>query len=274
MTPEDDSLRRCLNLEENRGSTGPTPQLPFWRVLLAAGAAAAAFAIVAPPHLSSESTHLGSAGAFYGVALTWWMVFMYRSRRSVRDFMGQRLRSRDIVLISGAILAVFCSSLGSSALLTLLDLAPDASYDALFAPRGAASKVMALLVMAIMAPCAEEILFRGLLFPRLLRYARSVPAALFSSLIFGAAHLDPVGATVFGLLMVVLYTRTRSLLAPILAHTLNNLVALLLSWAEAALGGTFPISLWWIAALLPLSLPWILWFLLRGLRHLKTQLSP
>jgi hypothetical protein len=49
-----------------------------------------------------------------------------------------------------------------------------------------------------------------------------VRAAVLSSLCFALLHLDLVGAFAFGMVMCVLYLRTRSLLVPILCHALNN----------------------------------------------------
>ncbi|MEW8430400.1 MAG: CPBP family intramembrane metalloprotease, partial [gamma proteobacterium symbiont of Ctena orbiculata] len=49
-------------------------------------------------------------------------------------------------------------------------------------------------------------------------------AILISSLLFGAAHPDPIGAAAFGVAMSVLYLRTQTLLVPMFCHALNNLV--------------------------------------------------
>ncbi len=77
----------------------------------------------------------------------------------------------------------------------------------------------------VVAPIAEEILFRGFI---LQRWATkwNLPAGLIvSSALFGAMHPNPVGLTMFGLLMGMLYLKTRSLLVPIACHALNNAVA-------------------------------------------------
>jgi len=79
----------------------------------------------------------------------------------------------------------------------------------------------------VYGPVIEELLFRSLL---LHRWAQkwSLKTALFSSaLAFAVIHSNPVGSFIFGLLMAVLYLRTRSLWIPITCHgTYNALVVI------------------------------------------------
>ncbi|MFQ3585538.1 MAG: CPBP family intramembrane glutamic endopeptidase [Cyanobacteriota bacterium] len=89
------------------------------------------------------------------------------------------------------------------------------------------------LSIVAVAPVTEEWLFRGILLHRWsLKWG--IPKGLWaSSVLFGLLHPNPVGLTVFGLVMGLLYLQTRSLTLPILAHVLNNILALMLG----SLGG-------------------------------------
>jgi membrane protease YdiL (CAAX protease family) len=77
----------------------------------------------------------------------------------------------------------------------------------------------------VVAPIAEEILFRGLLYPAI-KHAGYPRAALWgSALLFAAIHLNlatfvPLAALAIGLTW--LYEKTDNLLAPITAHSLFN----------------------------------------------------
>ena len=88
---------------------------------------------------------------------------------------------------------------------------------------------------AIAAPFFEEFLFRGFLLPSLTRYLPVWSSIFFSSLIFAAAHLslsEIIPLTALGIVLGVVYTRSRNLLAPILLHALWNsgtLISLFLS---------------------------------------------
>ncbi|MEH2435724.1 MAG: type II CAAX endopeptidase family protein [Nostoc sp.] len=78
---------------------------------------------------------------------------------------------------------------------------------------------------AIAAPFFEEILFRGFLLPSLTRYLPVWGAILTSGLLFAIAHLslsEILPLTALGIVLGVVYTRSRNLLAPMLLHSLWN----------------------------------------------------
>jgi membrane protease YdiL (CAAX protease family) len=78
---------------------------------------------------------------------------------------------------------------------------------------------------AIAAPFFEEILFRGFLLPSLTRYLPVWGAILISGLLFAIAHLslsEILPLTALGIVLGVVYTRSRNLLAPMLLHSLWN----------------------------------------------------
>ncbi|MBD2137352.1 CPBP family intramembrane metalloprotease [Anabaena sp. FACHB-1237] len=78
---------------------------------------------------------------------------------------------------------------------------------------------------AIAAPLFEEMLFRGFLLPSLTRYTSVWGAILASSLLFAAAHLslsEILPLTALGVVLGVVYTRSRNLLAPMFLHSLWN----------------------------------------------------
>ncbi|QYX30656.1 CPBP family glutamic-type intramembrane protease [Sphaerospermopsis torques-reginae] len=78
---------------------------------------------------------------------------------------------------------------------------------------------------AIAAPFFEEFLFRGFLLPSLTRYLPVWGAIFVSSLLFAAAHLslsEILPLTALGMVLGIVYTRSRNLLAPMLLHGLWN----------------------------------------------------
>lgn len=78
---------------------------------------------------------------------------------------------------------------------------------------------------AIAAPLFEEFLFRGFLLPSLTRYVPVWGAIALSALLFAVAHLslsEVLPLTVLGIILGVVYTRSRNLLAPMLLHSLWN----------------------------------------------------
>lgn len=78
---------------------------------------------------------------------------------------------------------------------------------------------------AIAAPIFEEIIFRGFLLPSLTKYVPVWAAIGLSSLLFSVAHLslsEVLPLLVLGLVLGVVYTRSRNILASIIVHSLWN----------------------------------------------------
>jgi membrane protease YdiL (CAAX protease family) len=83
----------------------------------------------------------------------------------------------------------------------------------------------------LVAPVAEELLFRGILFPFIRDLGKPRLAFWGTAVLFGAMHGNLaafVPLVFFGALLAALYLRTGNLLAPMTAHALFNLVPFLL----------------------------------------------
>lgn len=88
-------------------------------------------------------------------------------------------------------------------------------------------RILFILTSVLLAPLAEEILFRGLLYRALQQQGRPRLALLVSSVLFSAIHLNQLAFLPFIVLAVILallYERTNCLLAPILTHAGFNAI--------------------------------------------------
>jgi uncharacterized protein len=106
------------------------------------------------------------------------------------------------------------------------DIARDLGLD-----QGLAAAIPVVFLIAVAAPVAEEIFFRGMLFGGLRRRLSTYPAAAISALVFGALHATTgISAVppliIFGFVLALLYERTGSLVPGMLLHALNNALAL------------------------------------------------
>lgn len=116
----------------------------------------------------------------------------------------------------------------------LVDLKPDTAPDKLGASTSDIHMLMFAVLVGVLAPIAEEILFRGFLF-RALRNGIGVwGGAIVSGLLFGALHIDAatsdrllqvVPLAVLGISFALLYNWTGTLYAPIALHATNNSIA-------------------------------------------------
>lgn len=92
---------------------------------------------------------------------------------------------------------------------------------------------LTLLIVGLLAPVVEEVLFRGVLLTALARHISFFGANAIQAMLFGALHLTPPLFPFFlimGLIGGELMRRSGGLLAPILVHVLNNGVALGALW--------------------------------------------
>lgn len=85
------------------------------------------------------------------------------------------------------------------------------------------------LLVSFFAPIIEEILFRGIIQKGMINNGvKPRNAIIISALVFGLVHFNPwqfIGAFLLGLVLGVVYFKTKSLLMPILLHFFNNTIA-------------------------------------------------
>jgi len=110
---------------------------------------------------------------------------------------------------------------------------PDQPQDLLTAVQdggGFSVTLIAVIGAALIAPIGEEILFRGFLFRNLRDTLGPWPAIVLSGFIFAAVHMIPqllIPLAAMGMVLALLYQWSGSLLVPIAAHALWNLLNLL-----------------------------------------------
>lgn len=129
-----------------------------------------------------------------------------------------------------------------------------ADSPALFIRGRTAYNLVVAMIIVVVAPAVEEILFRGFLLHRWTHKWGTQRAIVGSSLLFGILHADVLGHFVFGVVMCLLYVRSGTLRLPIAAHMLNNAIAITLAAAQLPKDRN-PYSLaefrshWWIGAI-------------------------
>ena len=125
------------------------------------------------------------------------------------------------------------TAIGLNNLLLLIDLAKyseayQKAAEILYAP----SFVEQILITGMVVPVMEELIFRGLAFKLLRRWIPFTWAMIASAVSFGVYHgnlVQFVYATLCGLLLAYLYEVYGSILAPIMAHMVMNLTAVIMT---------------------------------------------
>ncbi|KAJ6426522.1 hypothetical protein OIU84_022173 [Salix udensis] len=114
--------------------------------------------------------------------------------------------------------------------LSLLPILPSApvtlsSVEQSIAARDPVAMALYAIVVSVCAPVWEEIVFRGFLLPSLTRYMPVWCAILVSSVAFALAHFNVqrmLPLIFLGVVMGVIFTRSRNLLPSMLLHSLWN----------------------------------------------------
>ena len=189
-------------------------------------------------------------------------------RPALREVLGRALVSRDVAPVALTVLTTFCAS-GALITLTMVPLSylvpsfvtwwldwsyPVSLYLAADGSIPVAANALLLVSLVVVTPILEELIFRGYLLNAWVRKWGLWTGVLLSSAVFGALHSDPVPAMLTGVGFALLYLRTRSLWAPIVAHAVYNCAATAWNvWEMARNGWDYDVptleelrSEWWL----------------------------
>ena len=96
------------------------------------------------------------------------------------------------------------------------------------------TKIFSVISACIFAPIMEEVIFRGFFLNRMTYKWGVKRAIIVSSLIFGFGHIDVIGAFLFGVVMCLLYIKTKSIWTNIIVHALNNSVVSIIQFSDSS----------------------------------------
>ncbi len=216
---------------------------------------------------------------FYGLVGSWLLFHVKRSHLKLKFLFGKLPRSNNWFPWLFMILPILLFSLGSGQIIYYLTFLIQPEFvtsliqNKLFLTAQETSfpliyNLVQVLSIIIFAPLIEEILFRGILLQRWSVKWGVLPGILASSLIFGCLHFNVLGLINFGLVMALLYLRTKTLFLPIIFHALNNLIAVAMEVSATIFNEreTFYTveqiqSSWWQGLIaIALSLPFLILF--------------
>lgn len=209
------------------------PRASAWLALVAAMAALAYGSNLASDEGPDEDvlfqwTTAVSSAVLYGVILS---IVLAIARPIDRSVIGLR-RPATWKTAAGLVAAGFVVILVAAAVLNAAGL--DAGDEQGLVPKSweagrAAPFVANFVVIAIVAPIVEELLFRGVGFAVVRQYAGDVAAILVTAVLFGLAHGLFVALPVLALFGAVLATvrwRCGSIYPPMILHGIFNGLAL------------------------------------------------
>ena len=178
---------------------------------------------------------------FYLVAFSWLRFYQAKTEFKFKYLIGNvyslRKHSRLLLILIPLMLFAFGSTQVFYYLLFTIDpqtaintieqklllTSEDTAYPLLY-------NIIQVIAIVILAPIIEEILFRGIFLHRWATKWSVRTAVITSSIAFGCLHFDFISASIFGLLLSLIYLKTKSLAVPIAIHFLNNLIVMAIAF--------------------------------------------
>lgn len=162
-------------------------------------------------------------------------------RHKERTFdMGRYTRSFDKQMLPLLLFIGVFATLGLSRLILMIPLDGIlGNYSNVKETYEAGNVWIQLIMLGIVTPVAEELLFRGLVYKRLQIYYDVTVAGYISSIIFGIVHFNLVQgiyAFIMGILFAYVYEKFNNIYASIIIHISANIAAIITS--------INPIGLW------------------------------
>lgn len=176
-----------------------------------------------------------------GILTIGWVAYAlcYRRGKSLRS-LGLRPPVRTFQLLTAPLAGALASLLllelsqGLYGLLTGGESPPPQRAAALLSQaRDPLTRGIAALTVGLIAPGAEEIVFRGVLYRALRLRLPLAPALGLSAAVFSLAHMDTnyfLHIFGLGLILGAIVERSRSLYPAMILHALNNAAALATLW--------------------------------------------
>jgi hypothetical protein len=181
--------------------------------------------------------------SFHGA--TWFLIFIFLKQHAVnwRDALGLRNANlqKSLLLAAGVLVLVLPIILGLEQFSVLVlkkigwPLANEPAVDLIVNADSLWLRVYLAFFAIVLAPVAEEFMFRGVLFPYIKQLGYPKLAWLGVSFLFALIHVNaptllPLFA--FALVLTWLYQKTDCLLASIAAHSLFNTANLIILFSQ------------------------------------------
>ncbi len=170
-----------------------------------------------------------AATVFLVLLLTVWL-----NRAKLSDLGFNRVSLGDFCrygLLGGLLLITVIFTLSLPLNFFKPDLEPQLYEEMLRMAMGGKDFLFLFIIGAVLAPFAEELFYRGMMYPIFRRQVGPLPAMLIAGTLFGIVHFDPwrvIPLAIGGTLLCYLYEKTNSIYVTTVAHGIwNGLMTLL-----------------------------------------------
>ena len=167
------------------------------------------------------------------------LVYKIKKRNYKEELLFNKTSKFNIVF--AIILGVACWLFNSGAL-SLIDEAGLFSsqfqyMEEVLSPLGSGSVIMSIITIGIVAPFAEEFLFRGIIYNTLKKKISIKWTIIIQAVLFGIFHGNLIQgsyATLLGIVFGYVTYKTKSLWPAVIIHMVNNLIATMFMYVPSA----------------------------------------
>ncbi|MBW4643355.1 MAG: CPBP family intramembrane metalloprotease [Goleter apudmare HA4340-LM2] len=219
----------------------------------------------------------------FGFLCLWELADFRRLGINLKHVVGNIPNQQRWLPLAGLVMLIILCSLSAYLVsFYLLSLAAPAFVEGILreaakspSPKNTASlfyNILSVIALVVVAPITEEFLFRGIILQRWASKWGMPTALIASGVLFGVLHANFVGLSIFGIVMGVLYVKTRTLIVPIACHAFNNALAVGIGFVGTGSQTTSAVDgleqlrsgVWGGVLLMLISLPLIVRFLWRN----------
>lgn len=210
-------------------------QTQIWKIVLLLIVAntfnyAVGLALKSVFHFSGSVGSELATGLLFAIQIVWFVWLFARNGVSIRPELMRLRGDIDLKETTAVLVFNYAVSIGMvlALLLAILKLLPAEFVGSMTESTAQSTEfvgaLIGLITTSVLAPIAEELVFRGVLLTRLKSRFGTKTAILISSALFGLTHLSlaMVRAALFGACMCILYLRTENILVPIVIHMVYN----------------------------------------------------
>lgn len=171
---------------------------------------------------------LVASTAVYGIVVLLWYKLAYVKKYTVEKreaFKENVLKGKILISLVIAAVGCYCFDILVATLVSIISPESLESFNSLMGSVLSGDEFMAFLAVVILAPIAEELLFRGIIFRMLTKHWSERAAIIVSALLFGIFHMNLMQAIYvlpIGLLLGYTAYKCKSVLPCILIHMINN----------------------------------------------------
>ncbi|GAA0084474.1 hypothetical protein UT300007_09130 [Clostridium sp. CTA-7] len=165
--------------------------------------------------------------------LVFMLIYKIRKKKLKEEILLRKTNSTNIIIAVGLGLSVWLFNSGVLTLIQNNGLLPSyfAKMEEMLSPLSEGSVFIAILTVGIVAPFAEEFLFRGVVYKTLSKNISLKWTIVIQGILFGIYHgnlIQGIYAAFLGIIFGFATYKTKSLIPAIIMHMVNNTIAVIL----------------------------------------------